>query len=195
MQVFTLSVGRWLRSLTAQNPLVRLTDRLEAAALLLIVTMALLAAPIAGAVGTATYDSLAHRYAVDRASRDRIVAKVTGDSDLAPVAYEEPFLTPIRWEYRGSEHTGEIRTYRMAAGDTLNIWVDPSGERTTQPLTDQNAASEAVVTGFGLWFSGVGIAVAAWLMFRLRLNRLRYAAWDRELDNLAGNGGRTSHGA
>lgn len=195
MQVFTLGLGNWLRCLSARSPLVRVTDRLEAAALLLIVIVALVAAPIAGAVGTATNESLARQYAIDRATRHRVVATVTGDSILSPEAYEEPFLTPIRWQFLGGQHEGNVRTYRMKAGDTTNIWVDDKGEQGAEPLTDENAATEAAVVGFALWLTSVGIATALWMLLRSRLNRLRYAAWDRELDDLAGNDGRTNRNA
>ena len=195
MEVLTLCFGTRLRCLASRNPLVRVADRFEAAAGILLVTVALLAAPIAGAVGTATHDALARQYAADRASRHSVVATVTGDSVLAPREYEQPFLTAIRWDHSDEARTGAMRTHRMKAGDTMTIWVDTSGNPTTPPLTDENAATEAVVTGFGLWFTTVGIIAAAWTLLRLRLNRFRYAAWDRELKNLADNGGRTNHSA
>jgi hypothetical protein len=46
-----------------------------------------------------------------------------------------------------------------------------------------------------LWFAAVGVATAAWTVLRIRLDRLRYADWDRELDDLADNGGRTNRNA
>ena len=195
MQMFTLGFGSWLRCLTSRNPLVRVSDRIEAATILFIVAVALLSAPIVGAVGTATHDSLARQYATDRAARQKISATVTDDSTLAPQANEDPFLTPIRWEFVGTVHTAEVRTNRMEAGEKLGIWIDTKGDRTTQPPTDEDAATEAVVAGFGLWFTAVGVAAAAWAIIRLRLIRSRYAAWDRELDDLADNGGRTSYNA
>ncbi len=195
VHVFTVGFGSWSRRLSGRNPLVRVSDRIEAVAILLVVAVALLAAPIAGAVGTAVHDSLVHRYASDRASRQQVTATVTADGALEPRAYEEPFLTPIRWNFAGVAHTAEVRSYHMKAGEQLSIWVDTTGDRTTKPLTDENAATQAVVTGFGLWFAAVGAASAIWTVLRLRLNRSRYAAWDRELDDLADNGGRTNRNA
>jgi hypothetical protein len=193
MQTFTPSLGSWLRRLSARNPLVRTSDRIEAAAMLLVFVVALLATPVAGALGTATYDNLTDRFAADRLNRQEVTATATDDSILAPRAYEEPFLTPIRWQFAGNDYTEEVRTYRMKAGEQLTIWIDTEGNRTKKPLTDENAATEAVVTAFGLWFATVGVAAAAWTILRIRLNRLRYAGWDRELDDLADNGGRTNH--
>ena len=195
MQTFTPSLGSWLRRLSARNPLVRGSDRVEAGAILLVFVVALLAAPVAGALGTATFDNLTDRFAADRLNRQEVTATATADSVLAPQAYEEPFLTPIRWQFAGADHTEEVRTYRLKAGEQLAIWIDAQGNRTKKPLTHENAATEAIVTAFGLWFATVGVAAAAWTILRIRLNRLRYAHWDRELDNLADNGGRTNHNA
>ena len=195
MEEFTIGLGSRLRCLTARNPLVRASDRVEAAGLLVVFTVALLVAPVAGATGTAAYDSLAHRYAGDRAARQQVTATVTDDSAAAPQVYEEPFLTPIRWEYAGAVHTAEARTAQMKAGEQLSLWIDTRGDQTTKPLTNENAATEAVVTGFGLWFASVGVTSAAWTVLRLRLNQSRYADWDRELDDLADDGGRTNRSA
>lgn len=195
MHMFTLGLGSWWRCLRGRNPLVRVSDRVEAATGLLVIVVALLAAPVAGAMGTAAHDSLVHRYAADRAARQQVAATVTADSTLAPLAYEEPFLTPVRWEFARAVHTAEVRTYHMKAGEHVTIWIDTKGDRIAKPLTDDNAATQAVVTGFGLWFAAVGVASAIWTVLRLRLNRSRSAAWDRALDDLADNGGRTNRGA
>jgi hypothetical protein len=185
MQTFTLGVGGWLRRLVSRNPLVRASDRVEAAAVLLVVVVALLAAPIAGAAGTSIYDILSHRFAAIASTRQEVPATVTHDSTLAPKTYEKPFLTAVRWDFHGAVHTDEVRTDQMKAGQKLRIWVDTAGDRTVKPLTNENAATEAVVSAFGLWFAAAGIASVAWMVLRLRLNRSRYADWDRALDDLA----------
>ena len=46
----------------------------------------------------------------------------------------------------------------------------------------------AIVAALALWAAVVGSATAVWAGLRHRLIRLRYADWDRELDDLAGNG-------
>ena len=193
MQTFTLTLGGWLRRLDRRNPLVRGNDRIEVVAALLVFIVVILAAPVSGSVGTVFYDNLKDRSAADRLTRHEVVATVADDSYVAPQPYEKPFLTPIQWELGATVHTDEVRTDRMKAGEQLNVWIDSEGKRTKNPLSDQDAATEAVVTAFGLWFATVGIAAAAWTMVRLRLNRRRYADWDRELDDLVDNGGRTNH--
>lgn len=195
MQIFTLGVGSWLRCLTSRNALVRASDRVEAAALLLVFVMALLAAPVAGAAGTALHDDLTHRFAAERAARQEIVATATEDSTMSPTGYQKPFLTPVRWTFAGTTHTEEVRTELMKAGEQLTIWIDTKGDRTFKPPSDNNAATAALVAGFGLWSTTVGIAAAAWTALRLRLIRTRYAEWDRALEDLAGNDGRKNHNA
>lgn len=194
MQTFTLGLDSLLRRLSVGNPLVRTSDRIETAAALLVFVVALLAAPASGSIGTLVYDNLTNRYAADRLTRHEVAATVTDDSYVAPQPYEKPFLTSIRWAaFDGTVRVDEVRTDRMKAGEQVKIWIDADGNRTTKPRTGQDAATEAVVSGFGLWFATVGVAAAAWTLLRLRLNRRRYADWDRELDELADNGGRTNH--
>ena len=65
MQPFTLSIGAWLRRLTTRNLLVRRSDRIEAVALLVVLATEILAAPVAGAVGTAVRQGV-HRGSVQQ---------------------------------------------------------------------------------------------------------------------------------
>jgi hypothetical protein len=54
METFTLApVGCWIVRAFGRNPLVRTSDRIEALPLILAVTVALAAAPIAGRLGSA----------------------------------------------------------------------------------------------------------------------------------------------
>jgi hypothetical protein len=190
MQTFTLSLGSLLRRLSAGNPLVRLSDRLEATTLLIVIAVALLSAPVAGAVGTGTYDSLKHAFAVDRTNSREVSATVTADSTLAPRAYEDPFLTPIQWRFEGALHTGQVRTTYMKTGDRLTIWIDTKGDRKMTPLTDQDAATQAILAALGLWSAAVAVAIASWAALRAWLVRSRHAAWDRELHDLLDGGRR-----
>ena len=52
MQTFTLTMGSWLRRLLVRNPLVRASDRIEAAAMCIALASAVLVIPVAGAFGT-----------------------------------------------------------------------------------------------------------------------------------------------
>jgi hypothetical protein len=190
MQTFTLRFGLWNR-LSLGNPLVRATDRVEAAASVLLVLLALLAIPVAGAMGTAVYDDLASTFAEQRPSRHEVDAVAVRASHIAPQPYERPHLTEIRWEFAGATHTDEIRTAEMEAGERVAVWVDDAGNRVQPVPTDEDAAAQAVIAAVAFWAAVVGSAVAAWALLRMRLNRVRFQAWDRELEDLADNGGRT----
>ena len=188
MQTFSLSLASWWHHLLARNPLVRGSDRIEAVAVLLIVVVGILVIPLAGAAGTAVFDERTHAFAADRLTRHQVEATATRDSTASLEAYEKPFLTQIHWQYAGGTHTDEMRTERMKAGDPLPIWVDAAGNRSAEPLSDKDAAAAAIVAALALWAAVVGSATAVWAGLRHRLIRLRYADWDRELDDLAGNG-------
>ncbi|PRC47075.1 hypothetical protein C6A85_86825, partial [Mycobacterium sp. ITM-2017-0098] len=101
--------------------------------------------------------------------------------------------TEIRWEFAGAAHTEEMRTGQMDAGEHVAVWVDDAGNRLQKVPTDEDAAAQAVIAALALWTASVGSATAAWALLRMRLNRLRFEAWDRELDDLADNGGRTNN--
>ena len=58
MQTFTLLPERWwVVRVFGRNPLVRLSDRVGVLLVLLACAVSIIAAPVAGAVGTAVYDA------------------------------------------------------------------------------------------------------------------------------------------
>lgn len=192
MQTFTLRFGLWNR-LSPGNPLVRGTDRIEAAATILVVLLVLLAVPVAGAIGTAVYDDLGRTFAAERPSRHEVDAVAVRSNDVVSQASERPHLTEIRWEFAGTTHTDEIRTGEMEAGERLTVWVDGFGNRAPPVPTDEDVAAQAVIAALAFWAAVAGSATAAWVLLRMRLDRLRFRAWDSELDDLADNGGRTNN--
>ncbi|MBX7433673.1 hypothetical protein JDV09_16370 [Mycobacterium sp. Y57] len=193
MQNFTFGPGTWLTRLLTRHPLVRASDRIEAAAVVLIVMVALLALPVAAVIGTAAKDDLTHAFAADRLDRQQIVAVVDAESTSAPQVYGPPFVTTIRWEFAGSEHSAVLRTGHMNSGDPVTIWIDAAGRRTTPPRTDRDAGADAVLIALAVWGVAVGGAGVVFAVVKLRLDRLRGADWDRELEDLAGDGGRTNN--
>ena len=194
MQTFTLGLGVWFHRLMARNPLVRPSDRVETVALLLTAVAAVLTIPLAGAAGTAVHDDLVQKFAAQRADRTEIQAVAVHDSVATTQGTDRSFRTQIRWEFGGSAHTDTVHTAKTAVGEPVTIWVDGDGDRVPAPLTDEDAAGQAVVTALTVWFTTVGVGIGGWALLRYRLDRGRYADWDRALDDLAG-GGRTNHNA
>ncbi|MGE2730027.1 Rv1733c family protein [Mycolicibacterium vaccae] len=180
----------WLRRLASRSPLVRTADRVEAAALAMVAGASVLTIPVAGAVGTAQYDRLAAEFAAQRHTYQTVAATVVGER-AAPEPYEQPSLTEIRWVFAGAEHTADLATVAPDAGAPLTISVDRSGNLVRNVPAREDAAIQAVLAALGVWCAVSGGGAMAWLLLRARLNRLRHAAWDRELDDLADNGGRT----
>ena len=193
MQTFTLGLGVWFQRLVARNPLVRSSDRVENIAVLLIVALTVLAIPVAGAAGTALHDDLARQFAAQRSERTELRATAVSDSTSVSQASGTSFRTQIQWQFAGTTHTDSVRTADLHAGDPVNIWVDRDGQRVPAPLTDDEAVSQAVVAALTGWLAVAGTGAGAWALLRHRLDRARYAEWDRALDDLAGNDdGRTN---
>jgi hypothetical protein len=175
----------------SRNPLVRFSDRIEAIAMLLVLTALFLAVPFVGAFGTAMYDSRADTFAADRLSLHTVHATATQDSAMAGWPCDQPFRTTVQWQFDGTVHTDEWRSSTwMKAGDKQEIWIDDNGNHASAPRSDQDAATQAIVAAFGLWFALAGAGAVVWALLRIRLDRSRHAAWDRELSELADDHGK-----
>ena len=120
MDTFTVGFPRWLAVLFSRNPLIRLSDRIEVLALVLVVVVSLLSVPIGAAVGTAVYDSRSRVYAEQAKTRTTVTATVIdvpGRSDTTRVH--------ARWFAAGSEHTGAVKARSvLKPGDSIDIPVD-----------------------------------------------------------------------
>jgi hypothetical protein len=189
MQTVTLNMGIWLRRLVVRNSLVRVSDRIEAAAIFVGLASAVLVVPFAG-------DNRVHAFTAEQLSVHEVEATATQDSSVTRLPYQSSVLTPLQWQFAGHTHTNIVSTRGdMEVGERTSIWVDAAGDRVERPPSDLDAAIEAVMAAFGIWVAVAGGGAAGWALLRSRLNRMRYAAWDRELDDLADNGGRTNRNA
>lgn len=186
------SAGYWWRNLVGVNPLIRGSDRIEAAAAVLMALFVIGTVPFVAAAGTAVHEKLSHEFAEQRQNRQQVDATVSADSREAPELYAAPFLTDIQWVFDGLHHRDTIRSEHLVAGEHLTVWVDRHGVRTVRPASSADAVVQAVVTSFGLWAAVLGPAAIALLLLGDRLNRIRYRSWDSELDNLTDDEGRSS---
>ena len=189
MQAFTFSPTRWrtIRAFGA-NPLVRISDRIEAMVLVSAVAISLLAAPVAGAIGTAVYDARSRAYAEDAHTRQPTRAIVTTTKNGAAVArpYMNTTIVHARWRAAGSEHADAFRSERaVAVGDQIGIWVNDRGERVRPPTPASQAVVEAVLVGLPLWLMVMGAATALVAVVRWRLDCHHDADWEREIGDLA----------
>jgi hypothetical protein len=78
---FTLDPRCWwiVRSF-GRNSLIRVTDRVESLVVMFAIIVSLVAAPVAGAVGTAVYGARHQLYAEEAQTRHRCAAVLSGDS-------------------------------------------------------------------------------------------------------------------
>jgi hypothetical protein len=107
MQTFTLAPQRWwLMRVFGRNPLVRLSDRVGVLLVLLASVASMIAAPVAGAVGTAVYDAHSLRYAEQAQTRHPVTATVLKDSSV--ILDTVTYTVSARWRADATEHTGSL---------------------------------------------------------------------------------------
>lgn len=192
MDTFTLVMPRspFLLRLWGRHSLVRASDRIEALAVVLTVVVILLTAPIAAAIGTAVYDARRHVYAEQSDQRHIVAATVTDDDAAQAVLRSNTALMPARWSVKGVEHTGAVEVPSTAkTGDVVQIWIDQRGDRTSAPNPPGIAAVEATTGALVIWVLVGAVEVGLLTVTRSLCNRVRFAAWQRELDHLAGTDG------
>lgn len=190
MQWFTLDPARWrIAYIFVRNPLVRISDRIEAAALIEVVGILLVAVPIAGVIGTAVYESSSRALAAQARTSLTVTATANKDGVQTLRFNTAPATVWARWQINGGEHTGPLRWDRavVRAGDQMDIRVNSDGQRVAPP---SSPAFCAVAVSVGSWLSCAAACVGGFAIVRLRLSQARLAGWERELNSLAGDDGR-----
>jgi hypothetical protein len=186
---FTLRLPRWrFVRLLGRNPLIRLSDRIEALVLALAVVMvSVLAGPIAATVGAAVHDSHSRSHAEQAQNRHTVIATVTGDKFVRRDTLGQTVTVPARWFAAGTEHTGAVSAPpRVKTGDSIDIWVAEDGSYLGPPL--RTPVDAAVAAAVATWFGVVIAAAAVFSGIRAALIRARHARWQRDFDRLVGNG-------
>jgi hypothetical protein len=199
MDTFTLNVGRsWILRALGRNPLVRFSDRVEAVVLVLVFVAALVVTPVAGAIGTAVYETRARLYAEEAQTRHTVAATAIEDSTViieqdVGQRDAEVFRTRARWLANGVEHFGSVDSaYDTKVGDQLDVWVDGSGNQVAAPTPTSRAGIDAMFAGAGAWLIAMTGIAGLSAFVRSRLTRRRYSGWDREWAALlSDDGGRT----
>jgi len=180
----------WVLRVFGRNPLVRSSDRLEAAVIFVAALAVIVMLPIACAVGTAVHESQVLAAAEITATRHQVTAVVTADS----VGLSEPYVvgtqTPVRWMVGNDERTAVVQSREWRkAGESMDIWVDEQGVRTPTPPSSTDQTMVAVFAALLAWSTGLAAGAAMILIVRTWLNHRRYAAWEAEYQDLAGDGG------
>lgn len=194
MDTFTLSLGRcWAIRALGRNPLVRFSDRVEAAVLVLVFATVLVVTPLAGAIGTAVYDSRARLYAEEAQTRHTVAATVIEDSTVIADGDAKVFRAGVLWHVDGLDHVGPVAlTHEAKVGDQVAVWVDGSGDQVAAPTPTSQAGVDAMFSGAGAWLTVMAGVAGLSMFLHSRLSRRRYAGWDREWRALVrDDGGRT----
>jgi hypothetical protein len=176
-------LGRLLRRwLPDRNPLRRGSDRAETAILLLLLFAFTGSAPIAAHVaGSWTYATSAREAQAQEATRHQVRATLLQAAvPWGPDTYGDE--ASARWK----APDGQVRTGQVAvpdggaAGSTIMIWVNQSGQLADSPLQPGQVADRAdiactlAIVGLAVTLIIVGVA-GHWV-----LDRRRLAAWDAD---------------
>ncbi len=193
MDTFTLDWGRsWLVRMFGRNPLVRRSDRVETLAVVVAVIAVVTAIPVAAAFGTSMQESRSATYAREASTHHQTTATALADATVHAEPSSDTYTVKARWSAAaaGGTHVGTISVRDWVdAGDRFDIWTDADGTRAAPPPPASKATTEAVCLAVLMWMVAVGVVVATVDYLRRRLDRARYAEWDRDLDSLAGNDG------
>lgn len=176
--------GRWTRSLApGPGPLVRRSDRVQAASRLLLVLALLCAVPVAFAAGRSAARAAAE-LAVEQAALVRpaqaVLIETTTDVTLGNAGDQQ--WTAASWTGPGgSLHTGVVSApVGSTAGQTVPIWIDADGALTPPPLAPGDVTDRGVVRGLLVL---LGAAAAAALVHSAVcgvLERRRAGQWARD---------------
>lgn len=184
-----------------RNPLVRSSDRLEAALVIGVVLVALLAIPFAAAAGSEAYAAGLRRAAEQTADRHEVTAVLLADAPpvqvrLDGVPVEETVEVHARWVVPGGPVREGVVTVDpgSATSAEVPIWLDEAGNVVDAPVTSTDAAGQGVGVGVGVWLACVMLLGGFYLAGRSTLGRLRDAAWEREWRRVSEDGPRPERG-
>lgn len=195
METFTIGLGnRWWVRAWGSNPLARRSDRIEVVVLCLAALLTVVAMPIAGAIGTVVHEERTQHFVEEAATRHQVIATAVEDGTVVTQAKGIAFTAEATWSDDGTLHRGIVTwPERLKVGDQQSIWVNQVGDYVEPPSPPSRADSEAIGAGLVVWLSAAGASAALVYLVRCRLDRWRYAQWDREISAAYDNNGRRNH--
>jgi hypothetical protein len=196
MHSFVIRPMTWpVLRLFSRNPLIRTSDRIEAAVVTLAVLLVVIAAACAGVLGTIIHDTETQNYLQQAETRHAVVATAVDDSKLAVSPETTASTVSARWQVNGTDHADVLGwDYAVKAGEPLPIWVDAKGNRVDRPTPVERAAVDALSAAVVGWLIVVLAAAQVVCAVRAHANRMRDAQWERDIRCLVDDdGGRTNH--
>lgn len=178
----------WLALQPDGNPLIRPSDRRQARLAAAVIALALIAAPLMAAYGFSYHASLTDRAAAQQQGRYQVDAELVDEAPVSQQQSAAAWQTPrqataqAEWTARdGQRHKSKIPVAAgTSAGETVTIWVNDDGTRTGAPLTANQTTAAAVMATLGIWLIFVAALAGIYVLMRVRLDRVRYAEWERE---------------
>jgi hypothetical protein len=168
------------RVFRGRNPLARTGDRVESAVFVVALLIALLAVPVAAAVGSEVY---ARESVVSTEQlRTRHQVEATLLDDVGPAVATGVPGPAVRASWRapdGTPRQGVVTAfYGLKAGGTVPIWTDGGGALTTPPLTSDGAVITAVGWAGLLWLGLACVLCSACLLTATLNGRRNARRWE-----------------
>jgi hypothetical protein len=171
------------------HPLRRRVDRLESAALLSALLVALLAIPVAVVLGTTIRDHQESVAAAQRAGLQQITGRTLEDTATMVPTAPGQIVSEVRIAW--SDATGAPREGRAdvligtRAGAELTLWLDRSGAVHRAPRELGDCAALGAGAGAGLLTLAWMIAWGMYRLARRSLDRRRDQAWTVEWERIS----------
>lgn len=174
----------------SHNPLIRRSDRVQARVKNIVVALAIVMLPLSVWFGMATLSSQQSNVAEQQYSRHSVTATTTEDASADSTLVQSDFTTQssanvdATWSFDGVEHSGQVSvTTGSPAGTESAVWVDNSGNRSTQPITDADAVAAALFTGIGSLAAVALLLYGLYAAVRFHLDTQREAEWELAIRN------------
>lgn len=179
---------RWVFRGLARNPLARMTDRLEAIAILAVLLTALLIVPTAAQSGAAVYSAQMQAITEQTRSLHPTDAEVVRGTVQGAQRYSTGLPVAVQWREGSQTRTGRTTfPTPTSTGQHVVIWLDQKGNVVDAPRRKADAQLSAFVRSAGVWLGAVALSVLIAYLVRRMLDRVRANAWERELQLLAHN--------
>ncbi|WP_443677581.1 Rv1733c family protein [Mycobacterium cookii] len=188
------AIKRPIARLLSSSPLVRTSDRIEAAAVALAALLVVIAAPCAAGIGMIVHDNETQALLAQGQSRHVVTAKTVDDSRPAVSPIPSAFTVHVRWQFSGIDHADAILTDgALKVGEPLQIWVDNNGNRVDWPTPMAAVDIDAVTVAVAAWVIAAAVVALAVTATGVHVSRMRDAQWERDIRLLVGDdSGRTN---
>ncbi|MBO0880502.1 MAG: hypothetical protein J2P17_09180, partial [Mycobacterium sp.] len=157
MERFVIRPMTWpVLRLFSRNPLLRASDRIDAAVVALAILAVVIAAACAGVLGTMVYDTRAQTYRAEAQTRHPVPAIAVEDSKTTAMPDATVSTVHARWHANGADHADVLGCDEgVKAGDPLQVWVDAHGNRVDAPTSIACAGIDAASVAMVAWLSAV----------------------------------------